>query len=64
MSFMDFLMWTPKGYDANRQYEQYTPPVGQFTGIGDFVIGKQTNQSIQMVALAALAIGAVYLLKK
>ncbi len=33
----------------------------EFTGVGDLIIGKETNKSVQMLGLAVIAIGAIYL---
>lgn len=34
-----------------------------FTGLGDLIVGKETNKTVQTVALAALVVGAIYLFK-
>jgi hypothetical protein len=33
-------------------------------GLGDFLVGSQTNKSIQNIAMAAMVVGAVMLFKK
>lgn len=38
----------------------YSDSSGGFSGIGDVIVGKETNKSIQTIAIAAAVLGAIY----
>ena len=59
-------LWTPLQNSNAGTYSTTTPSVSYESsqwGLGDFIVGKETNKTLQSLGYAAIAVAAIYFFK-